>query len=882
MRPTLVAVLAVGALAGNAPAWAQARFDFDRTPGRLTKDVVPAHYALDLDLDPARDSFRGEVVVTLRVRQPVGAIELHAEKLQAERLTLDSAGAVPRTLRAQADAAAQLWKLVPDDGAPIAAGEHRLRIAYRGPVGKSGTGLFQASAPAAVAAEAMLATQLASIHARELLPVFDEPAFRAVFELTVRAPAGYEVLGNMPLAERRADGASVVHRFAPTPPMPSYLLALAVGRFDVLEDSAAGVPLRIFTAPGKREQARYAMEVTRQVLPFYNDYFGVPYALPKLDQLAVPANRSGAMEDWGLISYAEGILLYDPARSRPLQQRIVYELVAHEVAHMWFGNLVTHASWEEIWLNEAFATWIAGKLVDRFNPHWHVTLNARAELEPVLERDAGSATRAIRSGPVSERAVYDVLDSVTYDKGGAVLSMLEQWIGPDVFQRGLASYMRERRLSNATAGDLWHHVGQAAGRDVAAVAGSWTDKPGFPLIGVSTRCVAGQTVAQLSQKRFLLNGEADNDTLWEVPLALANDQGAHASLLARRTAAITLPGCGPLVVNAGGHGFYRVDYAPAQRRELTRRFTALAPADRVALLSDRFALVQAGRVPAEEYFALLDQLPRIADGSRVPLYLSALDALEFLDRALAGTRAQAHVRSVGRKVMAPELARIGWAARAGEDPQVPGLRSRLIMQLARFDDARLVAEARRRYAEAGDGATLPAGLRSAVINVVGMDADGARFEQLRARLLEARGEEDRWLYARALTAVRDPALAGQALQLALDQRVPANIATQLPAMLARQSPHGARAYAFTQTHWTALAQRAGAMFNADAWLLAEVAQHSNDRAMIERLQRDDAATTVASRTPAARAADRIRLLADVRDREAPRLGGTSTPVQAAR
>jgi len=182
MRPTLVAVLAVGALAGSAPAWAQARFDFDRTAGRLAKDVVPAHYALDLDLDPARDSFRGEVVVTLRVRQPVGAIELHAEKLQAERLTLDSAGAVPRTLRAQADAAAQLWKLVPDDGAPIAAGEHRLRIAYRGPVGKSGTGLFQASAPAAVAAEAMLATQLASIHARELLPVFDEPAFRAVFE----------------------------------------------------------------------------------------------------------------------------------------------------------------------------------------------------------------------------------------------------------------------------------------------------------------------------------------------------------------------------------------------------------------------------------------------------------------------------------------------------------------------------------------------------------------------------------------------------------------------------------------------------------------------------------------------------------------------------
>ncbi len=501
----------------------------------------------------------------------------------------------------------------------------------------------------------------------------------------------------------------------------------------------------------------------------------------------------------------------------------------------------------------------------------------------MLARDAGSATRAIRSGPVSERSVYDVLDSVTYRKGGAVLSMLEQWIGPETFQRGLASYMRERRLSNATAADLWHHVGQASGHDVAEVAGSWTDKPGFPLIGVSTRCVAGQTIARLSQKRFVLSGEADSAALWQVPLALANDKGAHQSLLSRPTAEVTLPGCGPLVVNAGGRGFYRVDYAPAQRRELTRRFNALAPADRVALLSDRFALLQAGRVATEEYFALLDQLPRIPDASRAPLFFSALDALDFLDKAFAGTPAQARVRSVGRYLMAPELMRLGWSARAGEDPQAPRLRGRLIEQLARFDDARVIAEARRRYAEAADGTTLPAGLRSAVVNVVRL---GRRCRTVRAvaralhRGAQRRGR--RWLYARALTAARDPALAEQALQLALDARVPSNVATQLPAMMAMQSPHGARAYAFTQTHWTALAQRAGAMYNADASLLADAARHSNDRAMIDRLLRDDAANGAASRAPAARAADQIRLLADVRDREAARLGATPPPVQAAR
>ena len=239
------ALLAVVGLANIAPTAAQTRFEFDRTPGRLSKDVVPAHYALELDLDPARDTFRGEVVVTLRVRQPVAAIELHAEKLQAERVALETAGGAARKLSAQPDAAAQLWKLVPDDGAPIAAGEHQLRIAYRGSVGKSGTGLFQGHAPTAAAAEAMLATQLAPIHARDLLPVFDEPAFRAVFELTVRAPAGYEVLGNMPRAERRRRGRG---RGAPL---------RADAAHAELPGRARGRPLRRPRGPGRRRAAAH-------------------------------------------------------------------------------------------------------------------------------------------------------------------------------------------------------------------------------------------------------------------------------------------------------------------------------------------------------------------------------------------------------------------------------------------------------------------------------------------------------------------------------------------------------------------------------------------------------------------------------------------------
>ena len=468
LRCILLAIL----LAAQA-ALAQPRFDFDTTPGRLPKTVLPERCALTLTLDPEAVRFSGQAVITLRVREPVRAIVLHAAQLKSTRAQLGD-----RPLTVSPDEASQTWTLTPTDGALIAAGQHQLALDYDGPVRNTGAGLFQAPHQVAGLPARMLATQLQAIDARAVFPSFDEPAFRTVFELTVRAPKGYEVLSNMNETSALDDGALRVHRFAPTPPMPSYLVSVAVGRFDALSGQAAGVPLRVLSAPGKGAQGAYALAVLGQLLPYYNDYFGVPYALPKLDMLAVPSNRYGAMEDWGLISYTESLLLFDPASSGAQARRRIFSIVAHEVAHQWFGNLVTAASWEEIWLNEAFATWLAEKATDRFNPDWQLPLRRRMDIEEAMARDAGTATRAIRSGPVPEDQVFDVFDDITYDKGGAVLTMLERWIGPDLFRRGLADYMQARQLSNATAGDLWFHIGKASGRDVAALAASWTDQPG--------------------------------------------------------------------------------------------------------------------------------------------------------------------------------------------------------------------------------------------------------------------------------------------------------------------------------------------------------------------------------------------------------------------
>ena len=864
-----------------APASAQPRYSFEQTRTLLPKTVVPSHYSLALELDPARDRFDGVATIRVKMSQAAPAIMLHAHELDAQRATLRS-GTSARALRVVANAKTQTWRLVPRDGKPIAAGEQRLEIRYRGRVKATGQGLYRAKHRVAGRPAVMLATQLEAVNARMVFPGFDEPVFRAAFDLQVTAPRQYEVLANQPRTQRTVLGRNVRHRFATTPPMPSYLFAVAVGRFDVLQGEAAGVPLRIVTAPGKREQGRYALAVTQQVLPYYNSYFGTPYALPKLDQLAVPGTRDGAMEDWGLISYVEETLLYDPARSSPRTERDVFGTIAHEIAHQWFGNLVSVASWDEIWLNEAFATWMANKALERFRPEWQSQLSARGWLDRTMERDATAATRAIRSGPVDEARVFEVFDGITYAKGGAVLSMLEQWVGDEAFQRGLAAYMQERRMAPATAGDLWHHVGQAVGRTVGAVAATWTDQPGFPLVDASAACVDGRTAVTLRQRRFMLStNSADTSaadaTQWQVPVRLARDAALETVLLDAPERRFELPGCSDaaLVVNAGGRGFYRVRYSDALQARLVERFAALPAADRVALLADSFALAQAGVQPLSRHFEWLAQLPRVADSGRAPLYALAMAQLGLLDDALAGTPSAATLRATARALLSPELARLGWQVPANEDAEVTRLRGELIGALARFGDDAVIAASRQRFAAAlAPTGALAASLRSAVIGAVGRHADQREFDALWSALRHTDNMEERWLYVEALAATPDAARAKQVLGLALAEWLPPNVATEVPGIVAHTPGHAAAAYAFSVEQWPKLSARAGTgVFGERAWLLPSAAGGFNDRAAAARLRADQKRLAGATGAgPADQMATRIELRAALREREAERLG----------
>lgn len=862
---------AAAALAATA-AVAQPRFDFDRTPGTLPKTVLPSRYTITLDLDPAADRFSGQAAIELRLRRPVPEIVLHAYALQPRGATL-KAGGQERALAVTADEATQTWRLVPADGRPLPAGRATLELAWDGAVQRSGSGLFRAPYGGGRPG-AMLATQLEAVFARMVFPAFDEPSFRAVFELAVRTPAGVEVVSNTAEHSVVEDGGHRLHRFEPTPPMPSYLVALAAGRFDVLSGKAAGVPLRILTVPGKAAQGAYALEVTEHVLPFYTAYFGQRYALAKLDQLAVPSTRFGAMEDWGLISYAENTLLFDPARSDTNTRRRIFSIVSHEVAHQWFGNLVTAASWEEIWLNEAFATWMAEKATERFNPEWNIALRRREPIDDAMTRDAGSATRAIRSGPVPEDRVFDVFDNITYVKGGAVLAMLEQWIGPKAFRDGLARYMAERRFSNATAGDLWHHIGRASGRDVAAVAASWTDQPGFPLVQAESRCEDGHTRLELRQQRFTLDGH-EAPGLWKLPLVVQHGGRTSSLLLDGPQASTTLPGCpaAPTLLNPGGQGFYRVAYAPQWHAALATRFAELPGSAQATLLADTLALAQSGRLTMASLVELLAQLPAVQGPTRPALYAQARRAFEFLDETLRGTPAQASLHAAARALFAPELAALGWTARSGEGSEAEQLRNSLIADLAAYGDEAVLARARELFdADVAGRAALPPGIRKGVVEAVGRHADDSRFAALLQRLDSATSEEDRWLYASAAAKVPDAGLVRRLLARTLDGTLPSNIATTLPQMVGQAPGHEQLAYDFVVAEFARLGELAGPMFGARAWLLPGTVSASADAEVARRMLADQQRLVGApGAASAARAASRITLRARVRTAEAQRL-----------
>lgn len=771
MRRTLVSAIAL-ALTGVcfAPMAAPAPAQDSQTTTQLPRGVVPSHYDVAVVPHASKMTFDGNATITIEVTKPTSSITLNAADLDFSKVSLTSmrhkmAFDAPKVA---VDEKAQTATFTFSH--PIPVGPYMLAMTYTGKIGTQANGFFALDYDTSSGKKRALYTQFENSDARRFIPSWDEPDYKATFTLTATVPSSEMAVSNMPEASKKdlGNGMTEVH-FAQTPKMSTYLLFFGLGDFERATTMSDGTQIGVITQKGMTSQAGFAMQSAKDVLHEYNDYFGVKYPLPKLDNIAAPGQSQffSAMENWGAIFTFEYSLLLNPAISTQSDKQRVFNTAAHEMAHQWFGDLVTMKWWDDLWLNEGFASWMASRTTEKLHPEWHTNLDLVGVRESAMSLDAVATTHPVVQHVDTVEQASQAFDSITYSKGEAVITMLEAYVGPDAWRAGVRKYIKAHEYGNTVSDDLWKAVQAAAGKPVTQIAHDFTLQPGIPLINVQTQaCSKGSTQVTLTQGEFTKDRPNKTPLQWHVPVIASTVGGKNVRTVVDGNATLSVPGCGPVLVNAGQTGYYRTLYAQPQFDALKGDFDKLAPIDQLGLMSDTWALGMAGKEPVTNLLALADATPADADPQvwgDVAGYFGGIDNYYRGDKAR-----QATFRAFALKQLKPVFARVGWTAKPGESDPTAILRTQLIGTLAELGDADVIAEARRRFAaQKTHPSELPVALRKTVIAVVAVNADKATWDKLHTMAkAETNSLIKDGLYSMLALADND-ALAQQALNMAL-------------------------------------------------------------------------------------------------------------------
>ncbi|QOZ27920.1 M1 family metallopeptidase [Bradyrhizobium sp. CCBAU 51753] len=811
LRRVATAAALLLAMAASAPA--EQTFSFDHTPGKLPKTVVPVSYAIELTPDMTTLALPGVETVEIEVRQPTRQLTLNAVSTTFGDVTLDDGA---QRAEVTTDAAAQTATL--SFAQPLTAGRHRLRIAFTAQINKFGTGLFSVDYPTGGGTKRLISSKLEPADARRIFPCWDEPAFKASFALTVVIARHLLAVGNMPVTGEQPVGDNLKKvAFAPTPKMSSYLFVLTVGELERVTADAGGVTIGVVTTEGKSAQGRFALDSAVKLLAWYNDYFGVKYPLPKLDLIAVPGGFGGAMENWGGITFFESRLLFDPATNAETARRGIFAIIAHEMAHMWFGDLVTMAWWDNLWLNEGFASWMATKASEQFYPQWQSWLNGYGAKQLAMSLDARRTSHPIQQPIADHSEAVTAFDAITYSKGQVLIRMLENYLGEQAFRDGIRKYMAAHAYGNSTTADLWRALESAAGKTITGVAASFTEQDGVPLIVAKTDCDGAAQRLTLRQDRFVI-APLGTDAAplaprsWQIPVAIGPVGGKpFDEILLQGSAEMAAGGCGDAIkVNLGDIGYFRVEYGPKNRGALLSALPRMQVNDRLNVVADSWALVQAGRAEPATYFALLDALDPADHRAVWDQVISSLAALNRLSRDRAERPA---IQAYARAKLRPVLERVGWDGAGSADDDTALLRASLISTLGDLGDAAVVAEAKRRFAAfLEDPNALPTALRDAVTHVVGVTADRATYDRLLALARKSTVTNERLRYYYAAASARDPELARATLALTLTGELPETIVPGIISTVASTGEQPQLAWDFVRQNFEALLAKQGPNF----------------------------------------------------------------------
>ncbi|HEX6976547.1 MAG TPA: M1 family metallopeptidase [Vicinamibacterales bacterium] len=753
------AVLFVLALGASVPCFAQ----------RLPGGVTPTHYDLMVEPDLAAATFAGTEKITVTLRKPATAIVLNAAEITFDKVSITAGGKTQEAKVSEDGAKEQVTFTV---ASAIPAGEATIAIAYRGILNDQLRGLYLSKANN----RRYAVTQLEATDARRMFPSFDEPAFKATFSLAAVIDEGDHAISNGAVISDTPGPRPGQHtvKFDTSPKMSSYLVALAVGDFECIEGGADGTPIRVCSTPDKKALLGFALESAQQILKYYNRYYAVKYPFKKLDVVAVPDFAAGAMENVGAIFYRESYLLADPSNASTATKKTVAVVLAHEMAHQWFGDLVTMQWWDDIWLNEGFANWMESKPVEAWKPDWNIDLQDVQSNQQAMGLDALRSTRPIRSNASTPAEINELFDGIAYEKGAAVIRMIERWLGEEAFRKGVNAYIEKFKYGNARAEDFWSTVAHTADKPVDLVMKSFVDQPGVPIVNVKVNCTGGTGSVSVTQERYTREGAAPaaGNAVWSIPVCVKTPDGkTTCNVVSTKNATIPLSSCPAWVMpNAGARGYYRMGFSPEMLRALAPEVGKLEASERIALLDDEWALVRAGR---HDVGSFLD----LASGFKAERNADVLETLAgtigLIDRAATNDQTRPAYRAWVAQLLMPALQDLGWTAKPGEPEDAGAARATVIGTLGRVaHDPQVLAKARElALQELENPGSLQPEMVNVAVDLAALSGDQALYDKFLARSHAATDPEEKYRYLYALTSFREPSLVRRTMELILSPEV---------------------------------------------------------------------------------------------------------------
>ena len=765
---------------------------------RLSRRVIPRRYDIKLETSLASDLFQGSVGITLEIAEPGNSIELHARDLHLSNARITSNGS---SLEGNVTLDTDREIATIDFGEALPTGDALLEIDFEAKVSEGLVGLYVAED----GPERLMCTMCFATEARSVFPCFDEPTFKAQFGYEITTAAEHVVLANSPLLSiTEREGSKKCWAFAPTPPMSTYLVAFAIGDMaGTEEERVGGTPIRVWSLRGKEAMGEFAHSYTTRLLPWYEEYFGLPYHFGKYDQVAVPGFAAGAMENAGLVTFRQRLLLMNPRTASWRQEKSIAHVVAHEFAHMWFGNLATIAWWDDTWLSEAFAEWISHKAVHALTPDYRIWDDFHAQKNLALETDALETTHPIYNAVDTPAEALEMFDTITYQKGCAVLRMLENFLGETAFREGIRSYMTEFAESNATGKDLWRNLQNASDKPVTSIMEGWVTQSGYPIVrvevprpesrvkshSVETRDFGPGTrdSLRISQRRYFSNPRAEDkaQSVWDVPLVVRyeDSSGVHEKreLMRQRDATISLDLSGELrwcYANAGEVGFYRQDPDRTLLEMLLANLGSLTASEQIGLLSDQWALVRNGTHPITQFLNVLSDVAAIDSYSVLESVVGHLRTLERLLESAEDEEATGKFRAWINRLFKRRLDELGLEPGAGEGQERIQLRVHLLDALARMghDPNTLNRVTERAAREASDPASVDPNLAQIFVSAAAQFGDARLFDKYvevyKARRESGASPQETTRYLVSFAAFRPPDLVARMLQLLDDKVIP--------------------------------------------------------------------------------------------------------------